>query len=154
MTIAKALLSAAVLAWFTQALIADPPKDDAKEDVKKLQGTWKVIKLDDGEKPTSGEEIGYWTFEFNGDGVTTRQGKNSSAKDGKFKLDSTKKPKSIDIDTGGEAPSEGIYELDGDELTICIVAGYKGSKTAARPTEFKANEEKKYSLFVLKKVKE
>jgi hypothetical protein len=54
---------------------------------------------------------------------------------------------------GGPAATEGIYKLDGDELTICVVAGSRGGKTAARPSEFKASKRDKYSLFVLKNVK-
>jgi uncharacterized protein (TIGR03067 family) len=50
--------------------------------------------------------------------------------------------------------AEGIYKLEDDVLTICIVSGGKSGKPAPRPTEFEAKKGEHHALFVLKRVKE
>ena len=64
-----------------------------------------------------------------------------------FTLDSTKKPKAIDVDMDG-TPGVGIYSLEGDTLKICHSEGKD-----ARPTEFATKEGTKNSLLVLKRAK-
>ena len=151
MTLLKALLSAVILATCTAALAADAPK---KDDAKKLQGMWRVTKfIDHSEEAAPAHEIAHFTFEFKGDILTIRKHKNDAGREMKYTLDASKKPKAIDIEIDDRASSEGIYKLDGEELMICVVAGSRGDKTAARPTEFKASKRDVYSLFVLKKVK-
>ena len=148
MSIRKALLFAAVLAS------AATPKA-AADDARKLQGTWRVTKfVDQGEVPAPAEEVKHFTFEFRGDRVTIRKRKDDPGREMKYTLNPAKKPAWIDIDMGERAGvSEGIYKLDGDTLTLCVVGGKRGGKPAPRPTEFKASKRHKYSLFVLKKVK-
>ena len=155
MTIAKALLSAVMIVALTTTLSADAPKKkDAKDDAEKLQGTWQVTKfIDHSEEAAPAEEIAHFTFEFKGDHLVIRKDKDDRGKQMKYTLDASKKPKAIDIDMGGPVVSEGIYKLDGEKLMICVIAGSRGGKTAARPSEFKASKRNKYSLFVLKKVK-
>jgi uncharacterized protein (TIGR03067 family) len=150
----KAFLFAAILTAFSAAFAADPPKEDAtKAEAAKLQGTWQVTKLtDETEVAAPAKEIEEWTFEFKGDQLTIRQTKDNSGHVTKYTLDPSKKPKAIDIQEA-DLGSEGIYKLDGDDLAICVVAGGRNGRTAARPSEFKASKPNKYSLFVLKKVK-
>ncbi len=154
MTVIKPFLPAVVLATVTAALAADPAKEDAaKADAAKLQGTWQVTKfIDHSEEAAPAAEIEHMAFEFKGDRVTMRRTKDDPGREGKYTLDPAKRPKSIDIDFGVPV-SEGIYKLDGDTLTICVVGGSRNGKTAARPTEFRASKRDKYSLFELKKVK-
>src|SRR6185437_6378259 len=156
MTRFKALMTAVIVVSFTATVAADAPKqDDDKGDVKKLQGTWQVIKLiDSNEKATPAEEAPRLKIELNGDHLIFRNDKGNRVKKMKYKGDAAKKPKAIDIiDIVGSVESEGIYKLDGEELTICFTDSRPGEKMAARPTQFKASKRDKYSLFVLKKVK-
>jgi uncharacterized protein (TIGR03067 family) len=108
--------------------------DDAKDAVS-MEGTWLPSSTELGGKPLP-ENI--------------RKSIKLVLKDGKYtltlgqqldrgtvKLDSSAKPKAMDI-TGGEGPNKGkkilaIYELDDDTLRICYDLGGK-----ARPTEFKS----------------
>lgn len=68
-----------------------------------------------------------------------------------FKLDSAKSPGTIDATATDEAHrgevALGIYELDGDDLKLCLSNG----RTATRPTAFKGEGE--YILFKLKRSK-
>jgi uncharacterized protein (TIGR03067 family) len=72
----------------------------------------------------------------------------------KYILNPSAKPKAIDLEGGGAdgGVAEGIYKLDGDELSICVISGMRNGKAAPRPTEFKASNDRKYALFVLKKI--
>jgi uncharacterized protein (TIGR03067 family) len=70
----------------------------------------------------------------------------------KFRIDPTKKPKTIDY-TMTEGPTKGktqlgIYELDGDTVKFCFAAPGK-----ERPTEFTAAEGSHRTLSVWKRKK-
>ena len=155
MTRFKALMPAVIAISFTAAVAADAPKQgDDKEDVKKLQGTWQVIKfIGSNEEAAPAEVNAHLTLEFKGDHLILRNNKEDGGKEMKYKVDVAKKPKAIDMmDMDGPVVSEGIYKLDRAELTICATDSRRDAKRAARPSEFKASKRDKYSLFVLKKV--
>lgn len=71
---------------------------------------------------------------------------------GVFKLDSTKKPKEIDIlDESGkknEKTKLGIYEIDGDTYKFCLAPANK-----PRPTDFTSKGGTGRSLSVMKRQK-
>jgi uncharacterized protein (TIGR03067 family) len=115
---AKSLL---VLAGFALLVAAEPARDDAAVDLKKLQGTWRMDEL-----------------EINGQQVPEEKRKDTILviKDDKyiikikdktyettFKLDPSKDPKEIDMffPDGPNEPkvSKGIYRLDGDTFQLC-----------------------------------
>jgi len=54
---------------------------------------------------------------------------------------------------GAPDPNFRPHRFDDEELMICVVAGTRCGKAAARPSEFKACKRKRYSLFVLKEFK-
>jgi uncharacterized protein (TIGR03067 family) len=147
----------ALLAVVAPGVADDKPKEEAaKEEVKKLQGTWQVTKwIHHSEEPAAADEIKHFTFEFKDRTVTLRKSKGDEGKEMKYTLDPSKKPRSFDLPEGGADGdvAEGIYKIDGDELTICIIGGIRNDKAAPRPTEFKASKREKYTLFVMKKVK-
>src|SRR5260370_23015281 len=71
---------------------------------------------------------------------------------GTFKVDATKKPKTIDV-TFTDGPEKGktslgIYELDGDTYKICVDPEGK-----SRPTEFAIKPDSGHILEVLKREK-
>ena len=110
-----------VLAGFVLLVAAEPARDAAAVDLKKLQGTWRMDEL-----------------EINGQQVPEEKRKDTILviKDDKyiikikdktyettFKLDPSKDPKEIDMffPDGPNAPkvSKGIYRLDGDTFRLC-----------------------------------
>lgn len=147
----RTLLGSAVifLPWVAVAQEKNAPPDE----VKSLQGTWQVTKwINPDGKAAPDDEVKGMSFEFKKDRVRMR------SESLKFTLNPSKKPKWIDfdfdaagIDTGVEM--KGIYKLEGDALTICVISGATSGQPAERPTEFKANKQKHHTLFVMKKVK-
>jgi uncharacterized protein (TIGR03067 family) len=65
-----------------------------------------------------------------------------------YTIDASKSPRWMDWDEGRRT-WEGIYKLEGDELTFCAV----GWKNPPRPTEFKADAEAPHVLMVFKRMK-
>ena len=114
----------------------DKPKKDG--DAGKLIGTWKATGGEEYGKAMTEEEIG----EF---GVTIDESHWTYLNEGKkglqhmYCIDPKAKTKTLDlrtIDARALFSFEGIYDLEGDTLKICI-----GGKK--RPTEFKTTEDGK-----------
>jgi len=103
-------------------------KDDVKDDLEKFQGTWKVVSAAEGGQQTPEEHLKdlkmiitleKMTYKFRD--VTTVW---------PYKLDSTKSPKWFDI-MDKDHTLQGIYQLEGDQLKICVPnMGDKGRSTA------------------------
>jgi uncharacterized protein (TIGR03067 family) len=126
---------------------------NTKEEVQKLQGIWQVTKfIDHSEDAAPTDEIKGFTFEFQADRLTMRKSKDDKGREQKYNLNPSKKPKWIDIGVREGSPlGEGIYKLEGDQLTICVVGSTNSKNPTLRPSEFKAKKDR-HSLFVLKKV--
>jgi uncharacterized protein (TIGR03067 family) len=109
--------------------------DDAKKDDKDLwQGTWVMLSGEANGETIAPEQAQLFKRVVKGDKLTiTRDGEELYQ--GSFKLDPSKKPKSIDvtIETGDAKGMTmiGIYEFDGDTLKICMAR-----LDSPRPTEF------------------
>ncbi len=118
-------------------LAADKPKEtDVQAELKKLHGTWRLVKeTEDGkEMPAEEAKKAKLTFDQTGNWKVQVDGKVIGA--GTAVLDPGKKPKTIDYTfTEGEAKGTkfwAIYELDRDSFKHC------GVLKGARPTEFTA----------------
>jgi uncharacterized protein (TIGR03067 family) len=136
-------------------------KNAAETDKEKLQGVWKLVRLEAlgkvfgadklkqlGDLAIDGNEIHNpdpdapkFCYLANDDEVLGGYALAVSRWHGKFELDTGKKPKRITI-TGeglhGPVKFNGIYSLDGDELRICLSAFGHGTGTE-RVSEFKTN---------------
>jgi uncharacterized protein (TIGR03067 family) len=145
---AKTLAMAAVV-FLVAAATAD---DAAKKDLDKLQGFWESV-----EAHHDGRDIGAdikLKLKFKGDEVSI-DGTEEIIKDYsrfKIKLDPSTMPKSVDLKvTAGDQKDtalEGIYELKGDELKICVKIGAK-----ERPAKFESPDGSSIAYLVLKRVK-
>jgi uncharacterized protein (TIGR03067 family) len=125
-------------------------EDAAKEELKKLNGTWIVVALEkDGEKQVKELKLqltlkdGDYTVKIDGKVIDT----------GTAKVDPTKKPKTVDIvpsqgENKGKA-IQGIYEVDGDTFRECLDVQGKG-----RPTAFATKADSGQVLIVYKRAKE
>lgn len=134
---------------FLSFIIAStPPVDVRTQSAAKLEGRWKLVELLDpsgAENDISGL-VGSLFFEFNDDDITMRTA-DFEGWTWKFSIDATKSPKWMDWDEGRRT-WEGIYKIEGDELTICVV----GWKNPPRPTEFRADADGPYVLMIFKRI--
>lgn len=135
-----------------------PPSAAAKEEMKKLQGSWNIISGEMAGKKMTGKELGIDQMIFRGD-------KMAYSKEGKdvitfgFTLDPSKKPKEMEwihLQIKDAPPLPAIYSLEGDELRICFpLLPKKGEKTKVtiqRPKDFETKD-KPFGLFVAKREK-
>jgi uncharacterized protein (TIGR03067 family) len=136
-----------VALFVTGSLIAaEPPKDAVKEELAKLQGTWKVERVEAGGKEVKDLKLGEITFKEGG-------GVEGLGPDITVKLDPTRKPKEIDLIRGKDGrPWMGIYSLDGDTLKLSLALVEAGKVAEQkRPTDF--DKEKPQMIITLKKAK-
>ena len=67
---------------------------------------------------------------------------------GTFRLDATRRPRTIDATPEGRAPLLGIYDFDGDRLRNCFAPAGK-----PRPVDFSAREGSGHTLTVWERQK-
>jgi uncharacterized protein (TIGR03067 family) len=114
--------------------------EQSKRDHAALQGEWEIVSAEsNGEPPPPGLLNGA-KFAFSGDKLTLL------GKEGTFELDATKSLRQIDF-VRGKTRQIGIYELDGDNLKLCV------GPADDRPKEFTTRPRTDHSLFVLKRKK-
>jgi uncharacterized protein (TIGR03067 family) len=131
------------------------PQDDAgKKELEKLKGVWTTESIEYNGKQH--EKLAkQLRFVFKGNAATV-EGNNQVRKEYAkftFKLDPGATPKLFDLTVAAgvqkDAVMEGIYELKGDQLRICLkVLGQD------RPTEFASPEGASIALLVLKREKQ
>src|SRR6516162_2781008 len=111
-----------IFAALTSSLLGAGLSDDTKTDQKELQGKWIVTSavLDGNEIPKD-QIKGHLIH--TGDKYTWATGDGQGGS-GTFKLDPSKKPKTMDC-VPSDGPLQGqtveeIYEVNGDNLKICM----------------------------------
>ena len=126
-------------------------KADVEKEFKKFQGVWTFESIEAGGKKAPADQLKGATITFAGDKFTVKKG-DEVIQAGTQKLDPSKSPKSIDVlVTEGMkkgAVMLGIYEIDGDTLTVCF--DEEGKK---RPAEFKSAPGSETFVNVHKRVK-
>ncbi len=148
------LLSVVALMNPVGPAIADDPapsRQAARDDLKKLQGTWECVAME-----REGDAIPAEAFK--GSSVVYEDDLATLYRDGEFfrrgiiTLDPSKTPKRINTwDLGGPYADDsvpGIYELDGDTLKICF-----SRPKVARPTEFTTKKDPGFLYVVYKRKK-
>jgi uncharacterized protein (TIGR03067 family) len=136
------------------ALVAVEGTGGDKKDPEAIQGTWKVVSLEDGGKevPKDALDQAAPKLIFKGDKYTFTA-MDKTVEEGTFKLGAAKDLKTIDLAiTEGNDKGKtqvGIYQLSGDTLKVCFAV--PGDKD--RPTTFASKAEPRTLLVVLKKEK-
>jgi uncharacterized protein (TIGR03067 family) len=142
----KHLLSWSVVVCFCAGALArggDAAK--AKEDGKKMEGTWNAVKAELAGKPYPEEALKKWKLKIS-DGKYTIPDDDGQEAHATIKLDPSKNPAVMDItwrnghNAGTTFPA--IYELKDDTLRIC-----QDLSCNAHPTEFKTQP--KTALFLV-----
>jgi uncharacterized protein (TIGR03067 family) len=129
-----------------------PKKDDAKKEMKKLQGTWTIVAVEVNGAKMSDEDRKHVGIKMTlkGDKYSIEGGERTHK--GTFKVHPGKKPKTMDCipDSGDlkDKTIQAIYKLDGSKLTICYDISCK-----TRPGEFATKDKEGYVLIEYKKVK-
>jgi uncharacterized protein (TIGR03067 family) len=122
-----------------------------QRDGDRIQGTWTVTSSEREGKKEPGTEKDPLQLEFAADTFRFLLPAGARHKQ-PYKLDPSKKPKTIDwLDGGKNGPSKpllGIYELDGDTLKICW-----GKEGGERPQEFQTKAGTEDWLWILKRTK-
>ena len=131
-------------------LVVDSSKDAAKRDREKLQGVWTLVAVK-AEFTFISKKV---RVEIKGDKyvLTAEEGKKKTSVSGTVKFDPSQKPKAVDFqyeELGRKTPVEGIYELDGDNLKLCVQI-FEGQP---RPKEFSAKKGSGQALMVWKREK-
>ena len=139
---------------------ADPPKEKAKElpaeakkELKKLEGKWRVVKTLEATKESEakdGEDV-FITFK---DAEMTMASGDKKETIAITAVDGTTDPKCIDLTETRrdktERTLEGIFKLDGDTLQLAISIPKEGK---SRPTGFDKPPDRTV-VMTLKRVKE
>jgi uncharacterized protein (TIGR03067 family) len=129
-------------------LLVAGAQGDPRKELAKLEGLWFAASATQDGKELPKEEVKKIALVVKGGSYTFTSG--ASIVKGKYKLDPSTRPKSIDaIRTSGDKKGmtlKGIYELEGDTFKVCLADPDKD-----RPKEFKAPEGSGCRLFVFKK---
>lgn len=117
-------------------LVSAATQDVASADLKKFQGTWRLVSAELDGKKTPDDEVKKINLTIQDNKFILRKD-DKVLSEGTFKLDPAKKPKAID-ETLTAGPRKGktflaIYEIDDTHHKICFAAAGK-----ERPTEFSA----------------
>jgi uncharacterized protein (TIGR03067 family) len=135
----KTKLTAVLLlcgAWCVAATGQGGDAKGAKEELDKLQGTWKLVSEVDSGQTQQVDPME--TFTFNKD---TCQNKVGSKLTDEFtiKIDPGKTPKEMDMiplkDPSKGIPCPAIYKIEGNQLVICV----NFSPNGKRPSGFDSN---------------
>jgi uncharacterized protein (TIGR03067 family) len=119
-----------------------------KEELEKLQGTWRAVQFIQAGKPETAEKLKKIKVVFEGKKLTVTTAVRTQEATVK-KLDPSKAPAKIDIQPSDQKkPVLGIYKLEKNRLTLC----YSTDGRPERPKEFKAtSKDETTSLLVLER---
>jgi uncharacterized protein (TIGR03067 family) len=133
--------------------VAAPRGDEkpAKDDIKKLEGDWKVTTWQQASQELPGEALETVKWSVKGDKYKFEMA--GQMEEGTIKVDPAKKPATIDLEiTSGNDQGKsqvGIYKIDGQVITFCFAR--PGVKD--RPTEFTSTEDNGHILLSVRRAK-
>jgi uncharacterized protein (TIGR03067 family) len=145
-------LASVAVAFLTVGLVTNGFADDAKSDLKGIEGTWEVLQGVINGRPAP-EDLSKLKFSFNENTLTISGAGRPGKHEYSFRIDPTKEPKALDI-SAADGPQKElsiscIYELNGDQLKLAM----PNRETQARPTEFKSVPDSRIAVWVLKRAK-
>jgi uncharacterized protein (TIGR03067 family) len=115
------------------ASIGDEPNKATKEELKLLEGGWRVVAAEMDGKATESKAV----VTFAGERCTISVPRSGAPIiETTMKIDPTQTPKWMDVTNDLKKTQKGIYELKGDTLKAVFQIDEKGD----RPTEFKTKK--------------
>jgi uncharacterized protein (TIGR03067 family) len=121
-------------------------KDD-KFDANKMVGTWTYVSVEKNGQKADNDSIKEGKVTIAKDKLTLEGSAGTFVL--KYKLDTTKKPVTIDMEmtegAGEGSTAKGIIEVKGDELKLCY------STSGEAPKKFEAKEGSDHRLVILKR---
>jgi uncharacterized protein (TIGR03067 family) len=119
----------------------------AREELRKLQGTWIIEQLDENGKKVADAELKGRSITFGATAFLLRKKGGTFDWIAKIKIDPTKKSINAGVEEGSRKGDllPGIYELDGDTLKLCW-----STDGDSRPKDFKPGDDR--LLIVCKRV--
>jgi uncharacterized protein (TIGR03067 family) len=129
---------------------AADPKEDAKKDLEKMQGTWKVQKLVNNGTEAPAEVVAKMSVVIEKNKMTV-QSEGRPGEVAEVTLDPSQKPAHYDFtptNPNDNKPRQGLYKFDGDKLYLCWTRGGGG-----RPKDLESKPESMIVVFELKKEK-
>jgi RNA polymerase sigma factor (sigma-70 family) len=134
----------------------NPPAADGKQDMANLQGTWRVVGVEEQGNKIAEKDVkeAKETFVFKGRAMTyCRDGKVLVTV--KIALNPTKSPPAIMLElTDGKEKGQhnhAIYKLEGDTLKLRMNDKFGGHSPDERPTDFSTDTGKEAVLFILER---
>jgi len=125
------------------------PAKDGKKDAPSLVGEWAAETATIGGKPENPPPGTTWAFTADGKSVLQVGDKAVGGMDAKYTTDAKMDPAQVDIAEGPKGkPMKGIYKVDGDTLTLCLVQDGQ-----ERPTAFESPAGSMAIVITLKRVK-
>jgi uncharacterized protein (TIGR03067 family) len=113
-----------------------------------IVGVWEITSFHFNGKDRSATLNATWEFTADGRWLITTNGKDTPG-DRRYKSDLSADPATVDLDAGpGTDPRLGIFRVDGDSMTLCIVSG-----RPQRPAGFDAPPGSANWLYALERVK-
>jgi len=139
-----------VLLAVAVTLAAPGGKDkETKKDPASLLGEWAAESAVEKGRPITLPPGTAWAFTADGKSVLTLGSGGPPPAEGTYKADTTKATAELDVSAGPKGkPLRGIYKVEGDTLTVCVVEG-----DADRPTAFESPAGSKVILLTLKRAK-
>jgi uncharacterized protein (TIGR03067 family) len=151
MTRLAAIAFVLLAAWAPARADDKDPREAARKDLERLQGTWTVVSMEREGEAMPNEEIEGRTCVYKND-MFTLMSHGEPRRRGLITLDPSRTPKALNTwDLNGpytDATVPGIYELKGDTLKLCF-----SRPGGERPTEFGTKAGGGLLLVVYKKTK-
>jgi uncharacterized protein (TIGR03067 family) len=139
------------IGWLGLALAASAPAlKDLPKKANDLTGEWVVERVAVANKTLSSGDLVY-TFTADGKWLIHRDGTELPAPNRQYTADPKARPATVELIADATRPAtrrEGIYEVDGDTLTMCV-----GPPKGARPTKFESTADDRNTIYVLKRKK-
>ena len=127
-------------------LVAADDKDDAKKEIDRFQGTWKLESVEVGGEAVSQDNFKDVTLTIEGNKFTTHR-PDRPDQTHTVTIDSAVSPKRLTVDQ--TPPMRAIYAVEGNRMRLCVMVDE--NPNAGYPTEMVSRASPKTDLLTLER---